>query len=290
VILLQLCSTENTVATQSVVLRFTLSDGERMRQGAFSRALLANHSIYRVAICPRPTWCIFVDSPTRLLILSHEGTICDLMLASLVLALAIRQGEGSEYHQIRSRSFIGSEKPMGPIAWKMALLTFVLRKIISAGKIKGQLKNYFSGCSVSITGSGRCTFGADNVFERGCFLEIHQGKLTMGNGNYFNRNIRITCLGTITIGNGCLFGDSVHLYDHNHGIDDPNGPFKSQVYERGEIKIGDNVWIGAKATILKGVIIGDGAVVGAGAVVTKDVVPYAIVGGVPAKLIKMRKT
>ena len=212
------------------------------------------------------------------------------MLASLVLALAIRQGQGSEYHQIRSRSFIGSEKPMGPIAWKMALLTFVLRKIISAGKIKGQLKNYFSGCSVSITGSGRCTFGADNVFERGCFLEIHQGKLTMGNGNYFNRNIRITCLGTITIGNGCLFGDSVHLYDHNHGIDDPNGPFKSQVYERGEIKIGNNVWIGAKATILKGVIIGDGAVVGAGAVVTKDVVPYAIVGGVPAKLIKMRKT
>jgi len=179
---------------------------------------------------------------------------------------------------------------MGPTARKMALLTFVLRKIISSGKIKGRLKNYFSGCSMSITGSGRCTFGADNVFERGCFLEIHQGKLTMGNGNYFNRNIRITCLGTITIGNGCLFGDSVHLYDHNHGIDDPDRPFKSQVYERGEIKIGNNVWVGAKATILKGVIIGDGAVVGAGAVVTKDVVPYAIVGGVPAKLIKMRKT
>jgi acetyltransferase-like isoleucine patch superfamily enzyme len=87
-----------------------------------------------------------------------------------------------------------------------------------------------------------------------------------------------------------LFGDSVHLYDHNHGIDDPDQPFKSQVYERGEIKIGNNVWVGAKATSLKGVIIGDGAVVGAGAVVTKDVVPYAIVGGVPAKLIKMRKT
>jgi hypothetical protein len=74
---------------------------------------------------------------------------------------------------------------MGPIARKIALLTFVLRKIISAGKIKGQLKNYFSGCSVSITGSGRCTFGADNVFERRCFLEIHQGKLTIGERQLF---------------------------------------------------------------------------------------------------------
>src|SRR5262249_34982427 len=134
-----------------------------------------------------------------------------------------------------------------------------------------------------------CTLKTNNIFEKGCFLEIEGGKLTLGSSNYFNRNIRIVCLRAITIGNGCLFGHSVHLYDHNHRLGNPDQPFSAQDYERGEIKIGDNVWIGAKATILKGVTIGDGAIVGAGAVVTRDVPPYAIVAGVPAKLIRMRK-
>lgn len=129
---------------------------------------------------------------------------------------------------------------------------------------------------------------ANNIFEKGCSIEIEGGQLTLGSGNYFNRNVRIVCLRAITIGNGCLFGDSVHLYDHNHRLGSPGKPFSANDYERGEIKIGNNVWIGAKATILKGVTIGDGGVVGAGAVVTRDVPPYAIVGGVPARLIRMR--
>jgi len=59
-------------------------------------------------------------------------------------------------------------------------------------------------------------------------------------------------------------------------------------FTKGEVRIGNDVWIGARATILSGVEIGDGAVVAAGAVVTKNIPPYAIVGGVPAKLIKYR--
>jgi hypothetical protein len=103
VILLQLCSTENTVATQSVVLGFTLSDGGRMRQGGvWSSPAGEPFDISRSNMsAPNPwLWWMSVDSPTRLLIPSHEGTTCDLMLASLVLARAIRQGQGSEYHQI----------------------------------------------------------------------------------------------------------------------------------------------------------------------------------------------
>ncbi len=67
-----------------------------------------------------------------------------------------------------------------------------------------------------------------------------------------------------------------------------NKGVERDTFTKGEVRIGNDVWIGARATILSGVEIGDGAVVAAGAVVTKNIPPYAIVGGVPAKLIKYR--
>lgn len=63
---------------------------------------------------------------------------------------------------------------------------------------------------------------------------------------------------------------------------------ENQILEQGKIQIGNDVWIGARALILDNVFIGDGAVIAAGAVVTKNVPPYAIVGGVPAKILKKR--
>ena len=63
---------------------------------------------------------------------------------------------------------------------------------------------------------------------------------------------------------------------------------EKDTFSKGTVVIGNDVWIGARATILSGVTVGDGAVIGAGALVAKDVPPYAIVGGVPARLIKYR--
>lgn len=66
------------------------------------------------------------------------------------------------------------------------------------------------------------------------------------------------------------------------------GDVDRDTFSKGSVRVGNDVWIGANATILSGVAIGDGAVVAAGAVVTESVPPYAIVGGVPAKIIKYR--
>ena len=68
----------------------------------------------------------------------------------------------------------------------------------------------------------------------------------------------------------------------NHDMD----PARRQDLEPAPIRLGDDVWIGANATVLPGVAIGDGAVVAAGAVVTRDVPPMTVVGGVPARVIK----
>ena len=78
------------------------------------------------------------------------------------------------------------------------------------------------------------------------------------------------------------------MFAYNHGFDDINIPSIQQDYYDADIIIGDDVWIGAGTIILAGVHIGNGCVIAAGAVVNKDVPDYAIVGGVPAKVLKYR--
>lgn len=101
----------------------------------------------------------------------------------------------------------------------------------------------------------------------------------------------------LIIGNYCSIADDVKfLLSSEHNIQSMSSyPFKAMILHdgpeaigKGDIILDDDVWVGYRAMILSGVHIGQGAVVAAGAVVTKDVPPYAIVGGVPAKVIKYR--
>ncbi len=104
----------------------------------------------------------------------------------------------------------------------------------------------------------------------------------------------ITCTNRIEIGDDLLTGKWVTITDNSHGNTDWDSlkiaPIKRDVVSKGPVKIGNNVWIGEKATILPGVTIGDGVVVAANAVVTKDVPSYCVVAGNPAKVIKCQKT
>jgi acetyltransferase-like isoleucine patch superfamily enzyme len=106
-------------------------------------------------------------------------------------------------------------------------------------------------------------------------------------GNNFYLNATCHLLGEIKIGNNVLIGPQTIIWGRDHGMKKDDLIYK-QPHVNKKIVIGDDVWIGAHATILKGVNIGEGAVVAAGSLVVKDVPPYAIVGGVPAKIIKYR--
>ena len=110
-------------------------------------------------------------------------------------------------------------------------------------------------------------------------------KITIGNNFYMNANCHI--LGEITIGNDVMIGPKTIIWGRDHGIS-RNKPMKQQSHTKKPISIGNDVWIGANVTILKGVTINDGVVIGAGSVVTKDIPPYAIVVGNPAKIVKYR--
>ena len=95
--------------------------------------------------------------------------------------------------------------------------------------------------------------------------------------------------GPLEIGDKVMMGPDVVILTHTHNIDRTDIPMGDQGSRVAKVTIGNDVWIGMRSIIMPGATIGNGAVIGAGAVVTKDVPDYAIIGGVPAKVIKFRK-
>jgi acetyltransferase-like isoleucine patch superfamily enzyme len=122
--------------------------------------------------------------------------------------------------------------------------------------------------NVSIRGNGHLRIGED---------------CSINSGTIFG----LTC--DLTIGNYVLIADNVSFRTADHEFADPDIPILIQGERRAPIIVEDDVWIGANVTILRGVRIGKGAIVGANAVVTNDVAPFAIVGGVPARVIGNRE-
>ncbi len=113
--------------------------------------------------------------------------------------------------------------------------------------------------------------------------------LRIGNNSAIGAYSFLGAQGGITIGNDVIMGPRVSFHAENHRYEDADVPIRLQGETRRGIVVDDDCWIGAGAIILDGVHIARGAVVAAGSVVTKDVPPYAIVAGSPARVIKNRK-
>jgi len=135
--------------------------------------------------------------------------------------------------------------------------------------------------------------GNNVSLEHGVKMDYHNVKL--GNDIHIGENNRFMCtLAQVIIGDHVMFGPDVLLVTGNHRVN-IIGKYMTEItnaekFEEDDEDIileGDN-WIGARSIILKGVVISEGAIVAAGAVVTKNVPPYAIVGGVPAKVLGYR--
>lgn len=130
-----------------------------------------------------------------------------------------------------------------------------------------------------------CAWDKYNKIKLNPYIEI-------GNGSDFGEYNHITCTNKIIIGHNVLTGRWVTISDNSHGTSTHEmmeiPPTQRPVYSKGPVIIGNNVWIGDKATILPNVSIGNGAIIAANSVVTKDVPEYCIVAGNPAKIIKQK--
>lgn len=128
--------------------------------------------------------------------------------------------------------------------------------------------------------------GGNNTIEAGAYFGLGRGiKLGVNSGLGVNCQIQPPC----EIGDNVLMGPDVVVLTLNHEYSDINKPIGWQgMKPREKVVVSNNVWIGQRVMIMPGVKVGEGSIIAAGAVVTKDVPPYTIVGGVPAKVIQHR--
>jgi acetyltransferase-like isoleucine patch superfamily enzyme len=126
------------------------------------------------------------------------------------------------------------------------------------------------------------TIGKDVLFYHG-FEVYYPWNLTIGSDNSLGFHVVLDARGGLTIGSNCNISSEAAIWTAEHDLQSPDFS-----YVTAPVIIGDYVWISYRAIIMPGVKIGSGAVVAAGAVVTKDVSPYTIVAGVPAKKIGER--
>ena len=145
------------------------------------------------------------------------------------------------------------------------------------------------GTGLSLAGCRNMRIGNGVRMGRGCFVTASDGELVLHDCVALSPNVHVGAdAGRIEIGAHTAVGPGTVIRAANHCIARQDVPIMHQGHVPGQIVIEEDVWIGANCVITPDVRIGRGAVVGAGAVVTRNVAPFSIVGGVPAKLIGMR--
>ncbi len=132
-------------------------------------------------------------------------------------------------------------------------------------------------------------FGRLSWIGDGTKIRCHEGFVEIGAKAVLGQEITISAYKQVRIGEQCVIADRAMFIDFDHGVVEVERPIREQGIYKRDVIIGANCWIGYGACILRGVTVGDNAIVGANAVVADDVPANAVVGGVPAKVIRMRE-
>jgi acetyltransferase-like isoleucine patch superfamily enzyme len=144
------------------------------------------------------------------------------------------------------------------------------------------------GVKFEIAPGARVVLGRWSWLGHGCKLRAHEGEILIGAKTVLGQECTISAYQHVAIGRECIVADRVMLIDFDHGVVEVERPIRLQGIYKRDVNVGHNVWIGYGACILRGVTVGDNAIVGTSAVVTKDVEPNAVVGGAPARVLRMR--
>jgi acetyltransferase-like isoleucine patch superfamily enzyme len=124
----------------------------------------------------------------------------------------------------------------------------------------------------------------------GCKIRVHEGEVRIGAKTVIGQECTVSAFQHVSIGRECIIADRVMLIDFDHGAAEVERPIRLQGIYKRDVNVGHNVWIGYGACILRGVTVGENSIIGTNSVVTRSFAPNAVLGGVPAQVIRMRET
>ena len=136
---------------------------------------------------------------------------------------------------------------------------------------------------------GTIRFGSFTWIGDGTKIRCHEGAVEIGSKTVLGQECTISAYKHVRIGDQCVIADRAMFIDFDHGITEVDRPIRRQGIYKRPVEVGSNVWIGYGACVLRGARVGDNSVLGTYSVVTKDVPANAVAGGIPAKVLRMRK-
>jgi acetyltransferase-like isoleucine patch superfamily enzyme len=146
------------------------------------------------------------------------------------------------------------------------------------------------GVILQVGKGARIELGRWSWLGHGTKVRCHEGVVSIGAKTVMGQECTISAFQHVKIGRECVIADRVMFIDFDHGVVEVERPIRLQGIYKRDVNVGNNVWIGYGACILRGVTVGDNAIIGTNAVVTKDVPANAVVAGLPARIIRMRPT
>jgi len=124
----------------------------------------------------------------------------------------------------------------------------------------------------------------------GTKIRCHEGEVEIGAKTVIGQDCTISAYRRVRIGEQCVIADRAMFIDFDHNVADTEQPIRRQGIYMRDVVVGNNVWIGYNAQVLRGVSVGDNAIIGANSVVTRDIPANAVAAGTPARVIRMRET
>jgi acetyltransferase-like isoleucine patch superfamily enzyme len=182
-----------------------------------------------------------------------------------------------------------AQHQMASLKYARLLVRMLRRKLWLGSRLKLDGIAFVGPRVVLQVGKGaRIELGRWSWVGHGTKIRCHEGLVSIGAKTVMGQECTISAFQHVKIGRECVIADRVMFIDFDHGVVEVERPIRLQGIYKRDVNVGNNVWIGYGACILRGVTVGDNAIIGTNAVVTKDVPANAVVAGLPARVIRMR--
>jgi acetyltransferase-like isoleucine patch superfamily enzyme len=192
---------------------------------------------------------------------------------------------------IRLARFLAQNRMLTPKYGRL-LWRYLWRRLLTAAGWRWRTRGmvfFGRNLELQIGRRGRIEFGRFVWVGDGTKIRCHEGVVEIGDKTVFGQECTVSAYQRVRIGEQCVIADRAMFIDFDHGVTEVERPIRVQgIYKRDTV-VGSNVWVGYGACVLRGVTVGDNAVIGTNSVVTRDVPANAVVGGVPAKVLRLRE-